>query len=93
MSGPKFTESIPAGTVVQWIVGMPGPDCDMALVVKCYGPGSHRVRFKVWGEGSYFEKDVRGYLWPDPMFPGQWDERIASELRQEWARIEMEGGE
>lgn len=82
MSG--FTEEIAPGTVVQRIVGMPGPDCDMAIVTKCYGPGQHQIMYQVYGDGPFFFGDVKGHLWPDPMFPGQWSEPQAEKLRAEY---------
>ena len=84
-----FAERIAPGTVVQWIVGMPGPDCDQALVTECLGPGEHKVKFKVWGQDEWHEAVTRARLWIEPNWPGQWNEQTADMLRGEWDRMQQ----
>lgn len=47
------------GTIAKWIVGAPGPDIDVCLVLACLEDGSHRIRFKVWEQGEWHETTTK----------------------------------
>lgn len=51
------------GEKVLWIVGMPGPETDECEIISDDGGEKVRIRFQVWGEGQFHEKDVaRGII-------------------------------
>jgi hypothetical protein len=50
----KMTEFKPGETVRQ-IVGMPGPDYDLAEIVAKRDDGNYDIRFQVYGDGKWFD--------------------------------------
>lgn len=46
---------IPIGSIVEHIVGAPGPDYDLAIVTGYHDVGQYKIRFKVWGKGDWID--------------------------------------
>lgn len=46
---------IPIGSIVEHIVGAPGPDYDLAIVTGYHDVGQYKIRFKVWGRGDWID--------------------------------------
>lgn len=88
-----MTDELKPGTVVQWQVSGPAPECDMALVLECHGPRDHTVKYKVWGQGDFHISRTRAELWPVPRYPMQWSREIEAMLQEEWGRIEASRGD
>jgi hypothetical protein len=49
-----MTDFMP-GDIVKHIVGMPGPDIDVATIVAKRDDGNYSIRFQVWGEGKWYD--------------------------------------
>lgn len=83
-----FEDKFSPGTIVQRTVVWPGPKCDDALVVRCLGPGHHVIRFQLWGEGDWFERETRSALYAPAHWPEQVDAHQVARLKEEWRRIQ-----
>ena len=62
--------SLPIGSIVNWIVGMPGPDIDQAMVIG-HNEGRYTIRFQCYGRGPWHEaseREDRVWLVKDPDF-------------------------
>lgn len=48
-------DTFETGEVVRHIVGLPGPDVDIATIVEKRDDGNYDIRFQVYGEGKWFD--------------------------------------
>lgn len=81
-----FQGEFEPGALVWWVVGMPGPDTDQALVTECLGPGRHKIRFKTWGQGQWHEEITTTRLWVRKA-ESDFAKEIEDMLSKEWERI------
>jgi hypothetical protein len=49
-----MTQEFKPGDVVRHIVGLPGPDIDVATIVAKRDDGNYDIKFQVYGQGEWF---------------------------------------